>query len=127
MPSVEVRRAVADDAAIEAWASGGSEEGVRRVLATTTAFVAVVAATVAGWANLPAHGARGVARALYDAVEREARLRRLSRLTATASLRAAPVFERFGFTELERGVRTFNAETFRVVLMAKRLPPEQHR
>jgi putative acetyltransferase len=90
---------------IEAWASGGSRPRVATIIETTVGFVAVSDERVVGFSNLdgadvdqlsvdPEFGGRGVARRLYDAVEAEAIAKGLCRLTATASLRAWPAFER---------------------------------
>ncbi len=62
--------------ALEAWAFGGSEDELRRKIATTAAFVAVVRGQVVGWATLdgaeveqlyvnPDHGGAGLAWRLY--------------------------------------------------------------
>jgi putative acetyltransferase len=117
-------------AQIEAWATGGSTEDVASMIEHTAAFVAEVDGRVVGFSNLissdvdqlyvdPEFGGRGVARELYRAVEDEARRRGVERLTATASLRARPVFEAFGFREVARVQRSFNGQAFPVVEMAK--------
>ena len=117
---------------IAAWADPVNEQGVRGSIERTFSVVAVVADRVVGFANLagpevdqlyvdPGMGGRGVARALYQAVEQEAVARGLVSLSATASLRAAPVFERFGFAALERVDRRFNGQSFAVVRMGKQL------
>jgi putative acetyltransferase len=117
---------------LEAWATGGSEQQVGGTIRTTRTLVAVAGLEVVGWANLdgedvgqlyvdPAHGGAGVARRLYESIEQLARTTGRRRLTATASLRAAPVFERFGFVEVARGARLFNGRSFEVVQMIKRL------
>lgn len=121
-----------DPAALDAWASGRSEEGVRQTIRAAHVIVGVIDGAVAGWTALvgddvdqlyvdPDHGGTGVARQLYAAVERRARTAGLRRLTATASLRAAPAFQRFGFTERQRLNRDFNGRRFVVVSMAKEL------
>lgn len=117
---------------IDAWASGGSLQGAATIIETTVAFVAESHGQVVGFSNLagqdvdqlyvdPEFGGRGLARRLYEAVEDEARRRGVGHLTATASLRALPAFERFGFSEVARGDRSFNGETFLVVHMSKNL------
>jgi putative acetyltransferase len=118
--------------ALEAWASGGSERELRRKIATTAAFVAVVRGQAVGWATLdsaeveqlyvdPDHGGRGLAWRLYKTIENVARSHSVPRLTAVASLRAIPVFRRFGFTEVRREDRPFNGHSFEVADMVKRL------
>lgn len=118
--------------ALEAWASGGSEDELRHKIMTTAGFVAVVGGQVVGWANLdgadvdqlyvdPDHGGVGVARRLYESIEDLAQVHGAARLTAVASLRAVPVFRRFGFTEVQRSDRFYNGHSYRVADMVKRL------
>jgi GNAT superfamily N-acetyltransferase len=94
--------------------------------------VCVAGDRVVGFSNLagqevdqlyvdPGVGGRGVARALYRAVEQEALARGLAYVTVTASLRAAPVFARFGFVAVEQVDRRFNGQVFAVVRMRKQL------
>lgn len=94
--------------------------------------MAVIGGQVVGWANLdgaevdqlyvdPDHSGVGVARRLYETIEARARAHGTKRLTAVASLRAVPVFRRFGFTEVRRDDRSYNGRTYRVADMAKRL------
>jgi RimJ/RimL family protein N-acetyltransferase/predicted N-acetyltransferase YhbS len=122
-------------AQIEAWASGGSLEGVAAMIETTVAFVAVSSGRVVGFGNLdgadvdqlyvdPDMDGRGVARELYQAIEHEARAGGVATLTATASLRAVPAFERFGFADRAQAQRAFNGATFEVAQMAKELRPD---
>jgi len=124
-----------DADALEAWASGGSEAELRRKIETTAAFVAVVDRQVIGWANLdgaevdqlyvdPDYGGIGVARRLYATIEDLARAQGARRLTAVASVRAMPVFRRFGFTEVRQDERYYNGHAYRVADMVKRLAPE---
>jgi putative acetyltransferase len=119
-------------AQIDAWAGGGSRQGVVTMIHTTVAFVAEANGRVVGFTNLvgadvdqlyvdPEFGSRGVARRLYEAAEAAARGRGIHGLTASASLRAVPVFERFGFVEEARVDRSFNGESFSVVAMMKDL------
>ncbi len=121
-----------DPDALEAWASGGLQDELRRKIESTAAFVAVVDGQVVGWANLdgaevdqlyvdPNHGGVGVARRLYETIEDLARARGAPRLTAVASLRAVPVFRRFGFTEVRREDRSYNGHKYQVADMLKRL------
>jgi putative acetyltransferase len=105
------------EAALASWASDFTESGIRRSIETTDSFVAVDGPRVVGFVNLevqdvdllfvdPDYGGRGVARRMYAQVERLARRRGLSRLTATASARAEPVFLQFGFQVTSRFVLT---------------------
>jgi protein-tyrosine phosphatase len=117
---------------IEAWATGGSVEGVLTMIERTVGFVAESNGVVVGFSNLdggevdqlyvdPDVDGTGVARTLYRAVEAEAIERGVTVLTATASLRALPAFRAFGFEELARVDRPFNGATFEVVQMRKQL------
>jgi N-acetylglutamate synthase-like GNAT family acetyltransferase len=121
-----------DAHAVEAWATGSSEADVRRKIAATTGFVAVRDCEVVGWAALegsvvdqlyvrPDHGGSGVARALVGIVEEQARASGVAELTAVASLRAAPVFARLGFSEVARRSQPFDGQLFEVADVAKRL------
>jgi predicted N-acetyltransferase YhbS len=121
-----------DSSTLDAWASGGSVDGVRRMIAGTIAFVAVANERVVGFANLDGHevdqlyvhpdaGSAGVARGLYVEIETAARRAGLSNLTAVASLRAEPAFIRFGFRSQGRTQHEFNGTAFEVVLMGKEL------
>jgi putative acetyltransferase len=121
-----------DAEALEAWASGGSEDELRCKIATTEGFVAVVRGEVVGWATLddaeveqlyvdPDHGGVGLASRLYKTIEDLARAGGAPQLTAVASLRAVPVFRSFGFTEVRREDRSFNGYIFEVADMVKRL------
>jgi putative acetyltransferase len=117
---------------LDAWASGGSVDGARRMIAETIAFVAVANEQVVGFANLDGHevdqlyvhpdaGGAGIARGLYGEIENAARAAGLSNLTAVASLRAEPAFIRFGFRSQGRTQREFNGAAFEVVVMGKEL------
>jgi putative acetyltransferase len=139
------RRAIRESAAgrhdldaIEAWASGGSEDELRRKIESTAAFVAVEGEQVVGWGNLdgaevdqlyvdPNHGGVGVARRLYETIEDLARAQGAPRLTAVASLRAVPVFRRFGFTEVRREDRFYNGHKYQSRGHAQTAPPDGRR
>ena len=123
---------------VDAWASGGTLEAVERMIEETYAVVATFDEIVAGWANLdgdevdqlyvdPDAAGRGLARRLYESVEQLARLDGLPELRAIASLRAEPVFRRFGFREAAREERIFGGHIFRVVRMTKRLDQSSKR
>jgi putative acetyltransferase len=118
--------------AVEAWAAGRAVEAVRRMIEGTGGVVATVDRAIVGWANLdgnevdqlyvdPDVGGQGVARSLYEAVEQLACSNGVVELRAVASLRAQPVFRRFGFRELTSDERVFNGQTFTVVRMIKHL------
>jgi putative acetyltransferase len=118
--------------ALEVWAASVSVEAIERAVATTTAYVAVTDIGIVGYSSLrgeevdqlyvrPDYGGRGVARLLYEHVEAVAVGRGIERLTATASLRSAPVFLRFGFDEDERIERLYDGVPYEVVLVSKRL------
>ena len=120
--------------ALEVWASSVSVEATERAIATTTAYVAVTDHGIVGYSDLkgevvdqlyvrPDYGGRGVARLLYEHVEAVAVDRGIERLTATASLRSAPVFQRFGFEENERIERLYQGVAFEVVLVSKHIGP----
>jgi putative acetyltransferase len=120
--------------ALEAWASSVTVDAIERAIATTTGYVAVTDTGVVGYSNLigeevdqlyvrPDCGGRGVARLLYEHVEAAAVDRGIERLTATASLRSAPVFLRLGFEEDERIQRTYDGVPFEVVLVSKYIGP----
>ena len=120
------------DGAVEAWACGRTVVAVRRMIEDTEGFVATVDRAIVGWANLdgdevdqlyvdPDAGGQGVARRLYEAVERLAWNNGLVELRTVASLRAEVAFRRFGFREVARDDRIFNGETFTVVRMTKYL------
>jgi putative acetyltransferase len=124
-----------DAAALEAWAASGSEDDLRRKITTTAGFVAEVGGQVVGWTNLdgtdvdqlyvdPHHGGVGVARRLDETIEELARAHGAPRLTAVASLRAVPVFRRFGFTEVRREEHSYDGHIYEVADMAKRLELE---
>ncbi|GAA4219136.1 GNAT family N-acetyltransferase [Actinocatenispora rupis] len=118
--------------ALADWASSGSEDALRRKITTADGVVAVLDGRVVGWACLdgaevdqlyvdPDHGGRGVARLLYAAIEHRATARGVRTLTAVASLRSAPVFLRFGFTEVRREARLFHGYPMTVVDVTKHL------
>ncbi|HEY5196460.1 MAG TPA: GNAT family N-acetyltransferase [Solirubrobacteraceae bacterium] len=118
--------------ALEAWASSVNVEATERAIATTTAYVAVTDSGVVGYSNLigeeidqlyvrPDYEGRGVARLLCEHVEAAAVDRGIERLTATASLRSAPVFLSLGFEEDERIERIYEGVPFEVVLVSKHI------
>lgn len=63
---------------MDAWARGGSRQGVQRMIEATYGFVGVMEETLVGWANLdqevdqlyvdPNAGGKGIALRLYEAV-----------------------------------------------------------
>ena len=97
-----------------AWAPGEPDRDAwqARLLGQTTrlgevdgALAGFIAYTQAGHIDLlytaPAHARRGIASALYDEAESEARRLGAQRLVAEASLVATPFFERKGFRIVE--------------------------
>ena len=124
--------------AVEAWASGRTVHDVRRMIEDTEGLVATADRAIVGRANLdgnevdqlyvdPDSGGRGVARCLYPTVEQLARGNGVVDLRAVASLRAEPVFRRFGFRELARHYRIFNGQTFTLIHMTKNLDEARSR
>lgn len=120
------------DRALEAWATAFTEPGVRRRIDETDAVVAEDRSRLVGFINLdgeeidllfvaPSHGGRGVARRLHEQVDRVARSRGLGRLTATASLRAEPVFRHLGFRSAGRSVVRAHGIDFEVAKMSRDL------
>jgi putative acetyltransferase len=104
----------------EAWARRCTVDGHRRLIETTLTLVAGRAGAVAGFASLalhpvddlvrgevdrlyvsPDHGGRGVGAALLRAVEEAAQADGIDELGTHASWRAVPVFERFGYEQVE--------------------------
>ena len=162
--ALRVRRAVHEDAAelcrlsaaairrsaamhytgpqLAAWAATRSEAAHRRMIDSTTAFVAVDDAdAVSGFATValaptgtllrgevdqlfvsPEHGGRGVARVLLAAVETAAQDADVHELVTHASWRAVPVFERLGFTQVEVERVGLGDQVLSRVLMRKSLP-----
>jgi putative acetyltransferase len=105
-----------EDHQLAAWRGRRTLEGHQRMVADTTAFVAVIDRRVAGFATValgpvgalvagevdqlyvdPSFGGRGVARALLAAVATAATAAGIQELVTHASWRAAPVFERLGY------------------------------
>jgi putative acetyltransferase len=93
---------------VNAWAQADRHVWVRRRLDRPT-WVALIDSAIAGFSDLknethidmmfvhPAYQRMGVASALLDRVEREARLRHVSVLDTDASITARPFFETRGF------------------------------
>ena len=106
---------------VEAWAATRTATRHRQMIRETTVLVAVDAGdAVAGFASIaltptgqlergeidhlfvgPGHGGRGVARLLLGAIELAAAGAGVTELLTHASWRAAPVFERLGFRQVE--------------------------
>lgn len=101
----------------DAWAGRRTEEGHRELVEQTRTLVAVVGEDVAGFLAValqpvgrlragevdqlfvdPRYGGRGIARRLLAAADEAARSAGLRRLETHASWRAAPAFERCGWT-----------------------------
>jgi putative acetyltransferase len=104
-------------------------------LAGNRSFVAEVEGAAAGFTELTGEGhvhmlfvakdrqRQGVAGALLERVEAEARELGLDRLTTEASLTARPVFERYGFTVVARQEVAIRGQTLTNFRMSKRLLP----
>jgi putative acetyltransferase len=122
------------------WAARRSEAASARFIAATTVLVAEVDGVVAGFASValsavdglvpgevdqlfvaPSAGGRGVARALLTAVETEARSAGLASLVTHASWRAAPVFQRLGYRQVDVESVTLDGETLTRARMVKQL------
>ena len=106
------------EAQLEAWAGGFTPARLAEAIASTFVVVAEVDGHPGGFASLvvrgtptgeldllyvdPDHGGQGVARALDDAVEAEARQQGCTALVADASLLADPVLQHLGYRVLRR-------------------------
>ena len=126
---------------VEAWAATRTVAGHRRMIRETTVLVAVDAAdVVAGFASIaltptrqlargevdqlfvgPGHGGRGVARLLLEAIELAATGAGVTELRTHASWRAAPVFERLGFRQVEVETVHVDDQVLTRALMVKHL------
>ncbi|SFT68131.1 putative acetyltransferase [Geodermatophilus amargosae] len=132
------------DAQRRAWAARRTVEAHRRYVEVTAVVVAEVDGAVAGFASLalrpvdglvpgevdqlfvhPSAGGRGVARALLATVEERARGAGLTALVTHASWRAAPVFERAGFRQVEVESVTVDGEVLPRVRMERVLAAGQ--
>jgi putative acetyltransferase len=119
-------------AQLQAWAPGDVAGFVARHR-TYDALVAECDGAVAGFSDLNAHGyidmlyvspdfqKRGVARALLDHIEAQARRIGITRLHVRASLTARPVFERHGFQIVEPLIVELAGQHFQTYIMEKRL------
>jgi putative acetyltransferase len=126
---------------VAAWAATRSVARHRQMIRETTVLVAVDASgAVAGFASIaltptrhlqrgevdqlfvsPEHGGRGVARRLLGAVEQAATGAGITDLLTHASWRAAPVFERLGFQQVEVETVHVGDQVLTRALMRKRL------
>ncbi|WP_216870478.1 GNAT family N-acetyltransferase [Modestobacter excelsi] len=126
---------------VEAWAATRTLAGHRQMIRETTVLVAVDAAeVVTGFASIaltptrqlergevdqlfvaPGHGGRGVARLLLDAIELAATGAGVTDLLTHSSWRAAPVFERLGFRQVEQESVQIGDQVLTRALMRKRL------
>jgi putative acetyltransferase len=126
---------------LQAWARRRTVEAHRRMVHDTAAFVATLSGTVVGFATValtacgalvpgevdqlfvdPEAGGRGVARDLLGRVEHEAIDVGLTELVTHASWRAVPVFERFGFVQVEVESVQVDDQVLTRALMRKPLP-----
>ena len=127
-----------DVAQVAAWAARRTLESHQRMIETTTMLLAVSHGEIAGFASLalresddlqrgevdqlfvdPDHGGAGVAAALLDAVELTARVDGITRLITHASWRAAPVFERHGYQQVEEETVKIGQQVLTRVRMTK--------
>jgi putative acetyltransferase len=125
---------------LAAWAARRSEAVHARFIETATVLVAEVDGVVAGFASValtavdglvpgevdqlfvaPSAGGRGVARVLLTSVESVARAAGLASLVTRASWRAAPVFERMGYRQVEVESVTLDGETLTRARMVRPL------
>jgi putative acetyltransferase len=127
-------------AQLRAWVGRRSVAGHVAMVERTTAFVAEEDGAVVGFATValeaghglvagevdqlfvrPEAGGRGVARALLAAVEDAARGAGLTGLVTHASWRAVPVFERYGYEQVEVETVAVGDQELTRALMRKRL------
>ena len=113
---------------LDQWASAFSGESVLGAIADSVVLVAEDADCVRGFASLvasptarcdlnllyvdPHFTRRGVARALIDAVEEQARVNDVSELWVDASIPAAIVFEHLGYQVRERYAKRLGELTY---------------
>ena len=117
-------------AEVEAWAQV-DREGWNRARNSRPTWIAKVGSEVAGFTDLepdghldmmfvhPAHQGRGVAHALFDAVETAARDLGLKVIFTEASITARPFFESCGFTVLASQLVEKRGQLLRNYRMAK--------
>jgi len=102
-----------DQVQIKQWAGHFTQPVLTQIIASGTVFVVWSGQSTCGFASLlsttagqgevgelfvdPDFSGRGVARRALEAVEHEARVRRIGRIRADASLLAAPVLEHLGY------------------------------
>ena len=119
---------------VRAWAPDTIDEAVwAERIAANDCFVVETAGTTVGFTELTpmghvemlfvakGHQRRGIASALLQHVEKEALARGLKCLTTEASLTARPVFEKHGFSVLERQEVVRGGETLINFRMEKQL------
>ena len=122
---------------LDQWASAFSGESVLGAIADSVVLVAEDADCVRGFASLvasptarcdlnllyvdPHFTRRGVARALIDAVEEQARVNDVSELWVDASIPAAIVFEHLGYQVRERYAKRLGELTYENTWLSRRL------
>jgi N-acetylglutamate synthase-like GNAT family acetyltransferase len=119
---------------LDAWQRGFDTERCRRMVESSTAFVATTDGRVVAVANLlettgeigllyvhPDTTKRGAPRLLLEALERSAQSSGLTELTTDASVRAVQAFERLGFAVDRQYTKSFNGQDFSNTLMRKPL------
>ena len=122
---------------LDQWASAFSGESVLGAIADSVVLVAEDADCVRGFASLvasptarcdlnllyvdPHFTRRGVARALIDAVEEQARVNDVAELWVDASIPAAIVFEHLGYQVRERYAKRLGELTYENTWLSRRL------
>jgi putative acetyltransferase len=128
------------EAQCEAWAAAADDEAAfAKGLAAMLTLTATRDGEVIGFASLkgadriemvyvdPEHAAQGVGAALVEALERLARARGASKLTAEVSDTARPLFDRRQFVAERRNIRQLDEQWLGATTMSKALGPQETR
>jgi len=126
-----------DQLQIKQWASHFTKPVLTQIIASRTVFVVWSGLSACGFASLlsasagqeevgelfvdPDFSGRGVARLALEAVENEAKVRRIGRLRVDASLLAAPVLEHLGYVVEERYDKDVASVVYRNTWLSKSL------
>ena len=126
------------EAQCEAWAArAGDEAAFAGSLAAMLTLVAMRDGEIAGFASLkgadgvemiyvdPEYAGEGVGATLLDAIEKIARARGASKLTADVSDTAKPLFDRRQFVSERRNIKQIDDEWLGNTTMSKALGPKQ--